>query len=117
MSLFVLKAKKYTKLLNQEKPQCCGVCNSGFTQDDQIYSLPCCHFFHEPCLQFYLAKKTFCPVCKLDLDGGDNDLIPGGSRSRGRSRPRSREDPLQLPTRSRSRRNQSPPRRDLMRPL
>lgn len=118
MSLFVLKAKRYTRLSNETKPQCCGICNSGFTRDDQIYSLPCSHFFHEPCLQMYLAKKTFCPVCKLDLDGGDNHLTPGGSRSGGRSRPKTPERSSQLLRRRSGSRNRDhpKPRRDLMEP-
>lgn len=80
MSLFVLKAKKYVHQDNQERPQTCSVCNLNFTVNDQIYSLPCGHFFHEGCLQLHLAKKTFCPLCKLDLIGSNDDIFGHGSR-------------------------------------
>lgn len=75
MSLFVLKARKYIHGSKEEAPSSCGICKLKFGWENGIYSLPCGHYFHQGCLQMFLAKKTVCPVCKLSLTDDHDDLL------------------------------------------
>ena len=82
MSLFVLKAKKYSKTsAGSSQIQQCSICKLNLDEQTEIYSLPCGHLFHESCLQMHLAKKTFCPVCKLSITQSNDDLFGSGSRN------------------------------------
>lgn len=50
-------------LLGQE----CSICMEEFDEGDDMRSLPCCHIFHQECIDDWLTRKTLCPVCDFDL--------------------------------------------------
>ncbi|CAI5522829.1 unnamed protein product [Closterium sp. Naga37s-1] len=58
------------------------VCLSDFNEGELVRSvLPCEHRFHVACIDYWLATKTTCPVCRTDLKSlaphageGDSDV-------------------------------------------
>jgi hypothetical protein len=53
----------------------CAICLDAFAEGQQCTRLPCRHLFHTGCLERWLERSTFCPLCKygltvgLDVDG------------------------------------------------
>ncbi|CAI5479826.1 unnamed protein product [Closterium sp. Yama58-4] len=45
----------------------CTVCLSDFNEMELVRSLPCTHRFHVSCIDHWLADRTTCPVCRVDL--------------------------------------------------
>ncbi|GJP51076.1 hypothetical protein CLOM_g10245 [Closterium sp. NIES-68] len=46
----------------------CTVCLCDFDEGDLVRSLPpCAHRFHVSCIDHWLAVRTTCPVCRIDL--------------------------------------------------
>uniref|UniRef100_A0A0D6R3W6 RING-type domain-containing protein n=1 Tax=Araucaria cunninghamii TaxID=56994 RepID=A0A0D6R3W6_ARACU len=46
----------------------CAVCLCKFEEGVEIRQLPCCHFFHRPCLDKWLDhQQTTCPLCRSCL--------------------------------------------------
>ncbi|CAI5476187.1 unnamed protein product [Closterium sp. Yama58-4] len=45
----------------------CTVCLSDFNEMELVRSLPCAHRFHVSCIDHWLADRTTCPVCRVDL--------------------------------------------------
>lgn len=48
----------------------CSICLDPTSSSDQRRRLPCGHEFHSSCLDEWLERKAFCPVCRRDAEGG-----------------------------------------------
>jgi len=44
----------------------CSVCLTTFEGGEKLRMLPCLHRFHKDCVDQWLARKTFCPLCKAN---------------------------------------------------
>jgi hypothetical protein len=42
----------------------CPICFKPYEEDDQVRVLDCEHFYHQECVDAWLAKKNECPICK-----------------------------------------------------
>ena len=42
----------------------CLVCQFAFEENETIRHLPCKHYFHNECVDVWLASKDFCPYCR-----------------------------------------------------
>ncbi|CAI7841003.1 unnamed protein product, partial [Closterium sp. NIES-53] len=51
----------------------CTVCLSDFFERDLVRTLPCAHRFHVSCIDHWLADRTTCPVCRVDLSTAASD--------------------------------------------
>lgn len=62
----------------------CGVCQSGFQNDEVLVELPCKHSFHTACISpWLLTQSNTCPLCRAEVyvedsqdGGGDDDEEP-----------------------------------------
>ena len=45
----------------------CPICLSEFMIGEKESSLPCLHCFHSNCIEKWLKRSKFCPVCKLTI--------------------------------------------------
>ena len=63
-----LSENKITDLnkLNKESKDC-RIYLERFKINDTVMYLPCFHFFHKKCLENWLEKDLFCPLCKIDI--------------------------------------------------
>ncbi|CAI5487045.1 unnamed protein product [Closterium sp. Naga37s-1] len=52
----------------------CTVCLSDFIERDLVRTLPCAHRFHVSCIDHWLADRTTCPVCRVDLSTAASDV-------------------------------------------
>ncbi|KAG9141853.1 hypothetical protein Leryth_013977 [Lithospermum erythrorhizon] len=49
----------------EEGPMDCAICLEVFVKDDQCRLLPSCnHKFHVNCIDSWLLKQPFCPICR-----------------------------------------------------
>jgi len=65
---FSLKKKK------ENDPETCAVCIEDFVDGDRLRVLPCRHEYHVECIDLWLTtRKKFCPICKRNIDGDDDD--------------------------------------------
>jgi len=46
----------------------------------EVVAFPCLHIFHSECLLPWLARKTTCPTCRLDVDPDSLTLKGGGTQ-------------------------------------
>ena len=64
----MLKVKLFDK--NPTVKECeeerCSVCLQAFTDKEQVKQLPCNHLYHPLCIDAWLCRNTYCPVCKQD---------------------------------------------------
>jgi len=44
----------------------CSVCLTGFEGGESLRMLPCLHRFHKECVDMWLTRKPFCPLCKAN---------------------------------------------------
>ncbi|CAO3634949.1 unnamed protein product [Mucor hiemalis] len=45
----------------------CIICLEEYSEGEIIRTLPCKHLFHSTCIQAWLNRKHFCPICKYDV--------------------------------------------------
>lgn len=45
----------------------CAICLEEYATGDKLRMLPCNHGFHVPCIDNWLNRKPFCPICKRDV--------------------------------------------------
>eukprot|EP00252_Welwitschia_mirabilis_P015998 TRINITY_DN35456_c0_g1_i1.p1 TRINITY_DN35456_c0_g1~~TRINITY_DN35456_c0_g1_i1.p1 ORF type:complete len:182 (-),score=30.35 TRINITY_DN35456_c0_g1_i1:402-947(-) len=63
-----LPIKKFKADKSEKGHTDCAVCLSRFEEEDETRELPCCHFFHRPCLDKWLDhQQTTCPLCRSNL--------------------------------------------------
>lgn len=72
----------------------CPICKDAVALGDTLRAMPCCHCYHEHCIQPWMDRNDWCPVCRAPLDpekqsttdddhggggeGGDNTGVPSG---------------------------------------
>ncbi|KAM3138803.1 hypothetical protein pb186bvf_009006 [Paramecium bursaria] len=56
----------YYQKMNQAIIEC-SICLDNLLPTDQKGTLPCCHIFHENCLNDWLKKKPECPTCRNNI--------------------------------------------------
>ena len=61
---FIVKEKNKSKENNNKY---CPICLAEFKIGEKESSLPCLHFFHSNCIEKWLKRSKFCPVCKLQI--------------------------------------------------
>lgn len=52
-------------------PAECCCCMEEFGEQKQIVRTPCVHYFHHECLKEWLKVAKTCPLCRSDLDKGE----------------------------------------------
>ncbi|KAL3489681.1 hypothetical protein BJX62DRAFT_208445 [Aspergillus germanicus] len=65
-----LKPTETTLLKGPVQPSAviCPICLDQIRPNDLVYSLSCCHVFHEGCLQYwYLYENNRCPLCQRPI--------------------------------------------------
>lgn len=61
---FIVKEKNKNNECNNKH---CPICLGEFMIGEKESSLPCLHFFHSSCIEKWLKRSKFCPVCKLEI--------------------------------------------------
>ncbi|KAI8323561.1 hypothetical protein GQ54DRAFT_332488 [Martensiomyces pterosporus] len=52
----------------------CAICLEDFAQDEQVRRLPCRHYFHVPCIDPWLSRRSAtCPLCNYNVATGFDD--------------------------------------------
>ncbi|CAM9873746.1 unnamed protein product [Phaeothamnion confervicola] len=59
----------------------CGICLAEYEMGDPIRTLPCCHFYHQPCIDRWLRRSGLCPFCKGSAKTKSASSPPEGARS------------------------------------
>ena len=57
-----------TKLKSQKFQEPCIICSEEFRKGDEVYFIPCNHFFHTICLREWIKKHKSCPICKYEIN-------------------------------------------------
>ena len=60
-----VEIKSISKL--EESHKTCAICLEKFNTEVKIIILPCIHIFHRDCINDWIEKKKFCPLCKFEL--------------------------------------------------
>jgi hypothetical protein len=75
---FIVKEKNKNKDSNNKY---CPICLGEYMIGEKESSLPCLHCFHSNCIEKWLKRSKFCPVCKLTISWEsldpkfENDLV------------------------------------------
>ena len=61
---------KYVEVvkLQKNKKKICNVCKDSFCKEQEVFILPCGHFFHKDCITSWFNHKQDCPSCRTDID-------------------------------------------------
>uniref|UniRef100_A0A2M4A0A2 E3 ubiquitin-protein ligase AMFR n=1 Tax=Anopheles triannulatus TaxID=58253 RepID=A0A2M4A0A2_9DIPT len=78
--LWVLKhmEKSYPLATAEDLKQNSDNCAICWEKMETARKLPCCHLFHNSCLQSWLEQDTSCPTCRLALSVHQHGAGPGG---------------------------------------
>ena len=57
-----------SNLKNPKSEDKCAICLVEFNQGDQVYFLPCMHYYHIECLRQWVKKNKICPLCKTEFN-------------------------------------------------
>lgn len=53
----------------------CVICLEEYVHGDKVRMLPCNHGFHVPCIDNWLSRKPFCPICKREVYSNGVEVI------------------------------------------
>jgi hypothetical protein len=59
-------------LLLQDK---CPICLEKLSIGDDIYLIPCCHYFHKNCLKDWIMIENDCPSCRMKMGNNSAEEI------------------------------------------
>ena len=45
----------------------CPICQDAVALGDVLRAMPCCHCYHEHCIQPWMDRNDWCPVCRASL--------------------------------------------------
>jgi hypothetical protein len=66
--LDTLPTIQYTDGLFSESDSNCSICLVPYEVDISVRTLPCCHHYHQQCIDQWLLKRDSCPLCARTLD-------------------------------------------------
>lgn len=74
-----LETKKFSDLPSEQKEDAkCAICITEFSEDESVRIMQCGHFFHQDCIDPYLAKyNNKCPMCREHQAGQYTDAEIG----------------------------------------
>lgn len=49
-----------------QRNEYCAVCLGPYAAEEEVRSLPCLHRYHADCVDPWLSKNAYCPVCKFE---------------------------------------------------
>ena len=61
--VFTVKENNKSKEGNNK----CAICISDFEVGEKKSTLPCMHCFHYNCIQKWIKRQNYCPICKFDI--------------------------------------------------
>jgi hypothetical protein len=61
--VFTVKENNKSKEGNNK----CAICISDFEVGEKKSTLPCMHCFHYNCIQKWIKRQKYCPICKFDI--------------------------------------------------
>jgi hypothetical protein len=67
-----------TKSSSEEEPSCC-ICLCEYEEGESLSRLPCGHAYHSECIESWCSNHFRCPLCNIDLEGGEDGDSPGDS--------------------------------------
>ena len=75
--VFFLKKYHIIKLENSDLflQDECPICLENLMIGDNIYLIPCCHYFHKKCLKDWILIENDCPSCRMKLGKNTADEI------------------------------------------
>ena len=45
----------------------CSICQTAYSSDEDITTIPCNHKFHKECIKRWLTERSvYCPLCRFD---------------------------------------------------
>merc|ERR1712129_445976 len=47
----------------------CVICIQDLVDGDEVRTMPCGHTFHRECMDVWLQRSRFCPLCRRPIDG------------------------------------------------
>eukprot|EP01017_Pseudomicrothorax_dubius_P049327 TRINITY_DN9159_c0_g2_i2.p1 TRINITY_DN9159_c0_g2~~TRINITY_DN9159_c0_g2_i2.p1 ORF type:complete len:553 (-),score=69.26 TRINITY_DN9159_c0_g2_i2:44-1702(-) len=53
----------------------CRICLVDYEDGDEARTMPCLHYFHKNCIDVWLSKKRYCPLCKTPCDSDGSSLL------------------------------------------
>ena len=67
---FFREIKIDDKLLKGKKKNCL-ICKREYLFGENVFRLPCNHYFHIDCTKFWVNKNHNCPMCRFELTLGN----------------------------------------------
>ena len=61
----IFKVKEKEK--SNENSNKCSICLCEFEIGEEKSTLPCLHYFHFNCIEKWIKRKKYCPICKYEL--------------------------------------------------
>lgn len=61
--IFTVKKKNKSNADNNK----CTICLSDFEVGDKKSTLPCLHCFHSHCIERWMKRQKYCPICKIEI--------------------------------------------------
>ena len=58
--------------LTDKKTECCCICMEKYKEEDIVSVLKCEHNFHSACIEEWGHYKASCPICKEEIESGDD---------------------------------------------
>ncbi|UYV81556.1 RNF111 [Cordylochernes scorpioides] len=71
---FPHKYKKFKRSGDQEEEKC-TICLSEFEEGENVRRLPCMHLFHMGCVDQWLGTNKRCPICRVDIEFQQKELL------------------------------------------
>jgi len=62
-----LQAAQKAACASRSQDYRCAVCMENYEESDDVYVLPCAHYFHLSCGDGWLADHNSCPICKVKV--------------------------------------------------
>lgn len=69
----------------EEDENCCAVCFDEYEERQMVRRLPCQHYFHQACIDKWMATHSTCPICRLPLWAGAEEADHAGAGRRNSS--------------------------------
>eukprot|EP01103_Thecamoeba_quadrilineata_P003779 TRINITY_DN13518_c0_g1_i1.p1 TRINITY_DN13518_c0_g1~~TRINITY_DN13518_c0_g1_i1.p1 ORF type:complete len:330 (-),score=58.27 TRINITY_DN13518_c0_g1_i1:147-1136(-) len=74
-----IPSMKYYSGLVSEGNNNCSICLLDYQTDELVRQLPCDHYFHQKCIDEWLALNNSCPLCRQPPIKIEGDTQPNGA--------------------------------------